>query len=1266
MASRVRATMPDDDANRSYPESSPDPLAASLRETKTNARRRTTRPSKEPLASSSPSKQNRRRSVSEQTIEYSSPSKQMVMNTGRTGSASPWRIKVTVQAEPGSGSDDENIESPTARRFTRTTTTTVPLKDADASSPVKRRGRPRKSDAATAKSKRSGTPARKRSQSKGRRRSSIGVTDASMADLSTVAVPKKRRGRPRKSIQATAEDETSIAHEAPTESLDENIAEPEPEPPQAPPLETPDLQPTLAGLAEERLQSSSPTIENTPQEPYVRPPHGQYVQQIRLDEPEHVTIRRLAEQRAEQQKLNAPTPRSCHAPRNTETSRKIKARKLTPGAKENIVTEKDSSDEEANPTPSTSDEEGPVSKTLALPAAPSLVEDISSIHETTLAQAQDSDEEDDLGDITNLAFDEGATRMPDDTVILESENFSMVSVDSLPSNGGLTSSANNNTIQLLDHSYLQIPSEAPRRTRSSPLRSPKVTVEPFHTQQTTSHVPSSPPVLSMRKQTPMMDERSPSNPPTIQPAYHSPSKTTTPRLTRVVKAGVALQGVLDPGRLTPTAESSEEAIDEQRDRLDDLFRGFSEGTRRELQAGLRLGEQLARHNQERKSRESSPALSSPCKMPLLKRPGSTILESRYKHRNSRMLTPDEQDYVLSVPPSPEPDTEVKYPLLRVNKLEHQLVSPARSEDEMSWRVDTPPPRAEKSDSQHLIASNEAGLEFQDREIVAVSGAMQREDYSDIWQEEASRSSDLPMPSDALSEMAAEPTPQLQDLFIDDDQLVKPARGKIPRTWRRKSSSDFNYSDEAEPPENNSSATSPEEPASTAMNNDKTKVVEPIIFEEPDNEDDSESETSDDTGMFFQSNPPNIFRKGTTERRRRRSDKLDLSLLMEEGVSIQPESSPAAKTPIHTKPNPFKGTPPQFARLQTSPAKSSPLRYEIQAPDTENSHYNDFDESTLPLSSPFRTNVDDTVASHELQFRAEMEGTTDSSLRRVRDEADERALAYETQERTLNEIEEVTEPSRTFRSTMLMPSSPPQVIEDSILAPQRTYPPLFGNMEATATAPIHRTSLQASSSPTSVTSPVEQAPQPQRPGLFSRLSSTLWNALGSSGPPPPHPATNNLDSLPKVEPWTKTHYKTLDKLYQLHKKQPTIFLPSSPMTVKNANNVLLTHFLHTQKHAFVGARFSSWGYSVTMSESLLVLCAVFMQLLTLKDIEEYEKVNRKEIQMGECSPGEAGTEFDGLCVATRLASVIMGEELRRDEKRGKIVRKVGGMDIEWPN
>ena len=73
------------------------------------------------------------------------------------------------------------------------------------------------------------------------------------------------------------------------------------------------------------------------------------------------------------------------------------------------------------------------------------------------AEGFEDEDDDDVQDATNFAFEEGTTRMPDDTVLLDSENFSMISVDSLHGNGASSMSANAGAPRggsLLQHEYL--------------------------------------------------------------------------------------------------------------------------------------------------------------------------------------------------------------------------------------------------------------------------------------------------------------------------------------------------------------------------------------------------------------------------------------------------------------------------------------------------------------------------------------------------------------------------------------------------------------------------------------------------------------------------------------------------------------------------------------------------------------------------------------------------------------------------------------------
>ncbi|KAJ4295269.1 hypothetical protein N0V90_007280 [Kalmusia sp. IMI 367209] len=1128
-------------------ESSPDPLLASITETRIRA-------PKQALTSSSPSKQNRRPS-----IDLYSPSKQMeqlVLNTPRTGGASPWRIKVTVQAEPGS--DAENMDSPSVRRVTRTKTTTIPLKDADAPSPVKRRGRPRKSDAATPAQKRSGTPVRKRAASK-TRRPSVGP-DSSAADAETDATPKKRRGRPRKTIPLPTDNESTPATQASSSQdiwTDISVADAD----------------TRALPNKRRGRPRNIARPSTEGEPTLV--------------------------------VEGSSPQ-------TDSARKLKERQSTPATNGKVLIEV-SSDEGTEQecdihTPSDTDNEYQIPQRQQLEEATEHPHDLKSPEKPLIENFGCDDEE---HEETYFALDEGATRMPDDTTIIDSENFSMISVDSLPSGGSLTSPANGSTgatptatdhTSIQNHAYLSIPStglhgKGSPRTDTQPSPAPPCATIP------SPQAKISPLAAPPRYKTPSVEPCELFDPPLIEPARLSPTEAQTPKIGRVVKAGVALQGVLDPNRVSPEAKTT----DERRDHLDDLFRGFSEKTRRELQAGLRLGEQLAR--QHGSTQLSSPSLSSPIKAIHPSCSDEDPFPPNIVSQQSRLLTPEERDDFTA---SATPPIEVQYPPLRTSNQDSHLLSPAP--------------------------------------IVSRAGNARSDE-----------------------------DPHIQDLFAPDG-FTRPARGKLPRTWRRESSGDFQYSDEAEvsemitPP-----PTESDESPALEVDKEKSRLLQSTVVEELEDEFEDESDRSDDTGMFFQSNMPHLFRKKGSSKLERKSQtqKVDLTSLLDQ--SLLPESSPppASQTPVMNKQNPFTSIPPQFSTLLSSPVKGSPLRQELRGSDiSSGSAQQLFDESTLPLapSSPFHTFVEgDTarsMASDQRQLMREL-GETDSSLRRIRDEADDYLDAYEPQERTLHDLTEVTEPSRTWhKDTTRLTSSPPkQILEESILRSDRTHVPLFKGHSSSNTQLSHyvlspgsnNASDKATTTATART--INKEPALPSAGISSHLSSAPSTAMRTAFSPS-HPALKKLDYLPKVEPWTKTHYKVLDALYQLYKKQPKTFSPTNSVNA-DINAALLSDFLKTTELPFIDARYRAWGYSVIFTGPLVVLCAAYMQLLTLEDMSEYENLAGKEIQIGDCGPGAIGDEIVAEKVVERLATIILGEAVRRDEKKGKMVDKSGWLKVEWP-
>ncbi|KAI9876043.1 MAG: hypothetical protein M1830_007456 [Pleopsidium flavum] len=350
-----------------------------------------------------------------------------------------------------------------------------------------------------------------------------------------------------------------------------------------------------------------------------------------------------------------------------------------------------------------------------------------------------------------------------------------------------------------------------------------------------SDLPSSPPVhlfqddQTKQHQTPSLDLSSPRLPPPIQQGdlhRSSPSsvkpKGDTPKLVRVVGAGIALQGVLDTNARSPSLRnplhilakqgSSDNAVDKSpKERLDDLFEGFGAGTRRELRAGLRLGEELARRQ---KLAAQAQQVNGPC---VNRKSEDDVFVDVSKSEYPKLPTPeDKEEYTLVLPAS---EQTVEYPSLQKG----QLLSPERSEqdeDAMSWKADTPVKvyepetpvaRLDRDIFNEPVASTLRRREVQwQREREAISRQIEManesqvivisDDDSNVQHELGNLQDDETGPLEAdiwqVEAQSADQTaksPPIKDEILQEE-VVKPRRSKIPSPWRR--DSQIVYSDES--------------------------------------------------------------------------------------------------------------------------------------------------------------------------------------------------------------------------------------------------------------------------------------------------------------------------------------------------------------------------------------------------------------------------------------------------------------------------------------
>ena len=658
-------------------------------------------------------------------------------------STSPWRIRLTVQAEPID--EVQKIDKSPRKRITeRTTTTTVPLKGGDDTPPaVEKRGRGRPRKSLDGPVKRSGTP---KPKAGGRRRTVSGSPRKQEVDAdSEMATPlKKPRGRPKKSMEP--KDVESSWGLSRKDDMDVWLGS------------------SLVGgedTAEKkskatRTRSRGRRQEITPIKPAV--------------ESDTESVFSSAGSTGEIPKELAWTLGSRQDERDQIDQKLYGSYEAsTPKKKESLVSEL----LQGQPALGTNELHG-----LA-----------SVIHTNTRSPSPHEDDAQGSPD-----FDPTAQHQEYDS-ILESEGFSMVSVSSLPSMGSDSVGPRQNYGSLQEHTptFSSSPSVPP---------APEV-----------AKVPSSPRQLEI------------------------PSEGT-PRLAKVVRAGIALQDALSPkdrsqklgspfqepkkpspflaAKPAPQGEILRRAADDisPEDRSADLFRGFSAGTRRELKAGLRLGEELAKRQQ----RTSQGPVVDSKKRDDTSRPTSSP--------NYPQLPTSISKEGLSLKPLGS-EKPIRYPLLSNEQLPSPEGSLADGEERMSWKADTPIKQeapaftsAQILVSDESIGPNASAIDYTmmareaewQREREAVSKQIEManksqviiidsddegeekeeqdpsEDFAntDIWQSEAQS-----------ADHSRQTTPEASQFSLQPE-IHKPRRSKIPSPWR--CNSQVVYSDEVDPTE----------------------------------------------------------------------------------------------------------------------------------------------------------------------------------------------------------------------------------------------------------------------------------------------------------------------------------------------------------------------------------------------------------------------------------------------------------------------------------
>ena len=540
-----------------YDESSSlDPLAPSDDERDVVATRRSSSPSKRlpssPLKPARSIKKSNEQSTPTKTYtEYvsfnpSSPSRTVTEQT-----LSPWKIRVTVEAEP----EDDEADSRTMTR-----TVKIPLRQCSSPSLQEKAGtRGRRVQSSPAKKKRSGTPVRQRSGSRTRRQS---LTDLDARPLGDDNDSDEWTGRQKRSPRKRSATKPRRDQSVQSESQEPGTQDEE----------------VVSHVTSARRESTS------------TPPFEAQEENFIEDEPPMVQDSESSSLR--EIDLNRVSVR----PRSQSTKRKqIQDMGLGHEAKNQSVNKVASSNRKVSANSAMS---------YPTPSPTSSYHGSSDEHHGK-EQEQIEDEE---------GFD----------TIMESEGFTMIDLDTIPSARQYLSSPEEgvgsvHSADAASHMGQTTTISQPMVTRSRPSLLPAMRTKPSpipsrllpadDSSELSSYVASSPPAATQSMLGVPASVTRPGQRKVTPQIYSSPSLPSPPKQNRrspshdeqaqsppkvVVQAGMALQGAIkDNG-----AEARGPIIQPTR-RVQDLydqefFDGFSSGTKRELRAGLRFGEELAK------------------------------------------------------------------------------------------------------------------------------------------------------------------------------------------------------------------------------------------------------------------------------------------------------------------------------------------------------------------------------------------------------------------------------------------------------------------------------------------------------------------------------------------------------------------------------------------------------------------------------------------------------------------------------------------------
>ncbi|KIV91715.1 hypothetical protein PV10_06228 [Exophiala mesophila] len=773
--------------------SSPDPLASSFHDdNESNIALSRSAPSNRP--SSSPSKSSQKPIPIATSFDYNAiPSSPF--RTVSEQNLSPWKIRVTVEAEPEEMEDDMDGSTSGMTGGTATMTRTMKIPLRQDSSPTSSRGRASQntsSDNTRRRTRRSATPVRSaRGSSRSRRQS---VTDLDVRPLGDDAdsddwtkrtrrkspSPRKRRTTSRKSGSTSSAAAVDVEH-------DSSIT----------------VEP--AGGAKKGSLSTA-DFEIRP-DTDAEDDNGIFHQDNESHASNSPELRHID--------LNRVSVRHRAALSKSRTTDEDVVQSLPSGQLNNL---------QRLSRPSTDTRKVSVNSAISYPT-PSPT---SSYH----------GESDDLGQFVDEK-EQQQMEVGFDTV-LESEGFTMIDLDSIPSARQLRNNLADTVEEIEENRDNRSPQLEPKHDipnvvvsssrQQSVLKYPALNL--LDESDLSSTVPSSPPpaiqqpsrsllsapVITNRKVTPQICP---------SPELPSPPKQVIRRTPQhahrgsagALFAGIALQDVVSPDHPSQLSSvASKDSTRRSQELEGPLFGGFDSGTKRELRAGLRFGEELA------KRQSSSPAEKETRDVGVINQVRSKDLPKYQAHQHEKTQPQTQvwrgettvQQTPVQLPSNPiSKDNDFGHPLMQTP--DHRTLDTAdksfldtQARREREWQLE----REEiirqiqnASESQVIVidssddedeveqkSSNQGQhVHTSDSETLTDLGAPgpsiendhENDDYEDIWLAEAKNSSSPQGESHVDRPPGQEILPRKSAQEVEENTVTaRPRRSLIPSPWKR--------------------------------------------------------------------------------------------------------------------------------------------------------------------------------------------------------------------------------------------------------------------------------------------------------------------------------------------------------------------------------------------------------------------------------------------------------------------------------------------------